>query len=530
MNTPQYIPSFYFYKFAQGISAPYTELAAYSAGAIDSSGNVLKAESSIDSFEYLIIKLKKIFEQLPAGMTKAQLTNYLSTLQLFSEEVKAYDISDAQFAGLVEGYIALNINPNTSYIELCEDMGVGGGGGGAGTIGTPVVSNNQGGVGGYDPVMAPMQRRKPPVGLDNCEMFDVCPEEMGHFKAAKAWKHLPNSETKTYLQRYQARNPKGKIALRSVNPDTGKQDIHWVDYSKKSFVEEFDLGFLDILNEKMDLNEPVSKLVDPILNPPKEDIQVKGGRIERVGKLVHGIRALGSAVKGGSNSLIQDISKQLIDLSGKSISNNEKDAIDLDKDGNIIPLDVKGHNTTIADRIDVGEYGNHPGLEDVMTPLISTIKDVDAPTEHIEAASKKARAGLRQLDIVNKNLIRDTAVSKVPNIQLSVFPGGNSKPFVLPHAPTQIPSDILKQYVADRGARYDLRTSKKTGRTEAFTRVPDISSKTAAGTLTTISKNLNDQELQSSQIDPDIRDIVLKNIDPKLADTVRSLLLPYTKK
>jgi len=60
MNTPQYIPSFYFYKFAQGISAPYTELAAYSAGAIDSSGNVLKAESSIDSFEYLIIKLKKI--------------------------------------------------------------------------------------------------------------------------------------------------------------------------------------------------------------------------------------------------------------------------------------------------------------------------------------------------------------------------------------------------------------------------------------------------------------------------------------
>jgi hypothetical protein len=250
MNTPQYIPSFYFYKFAQGISAPYTELAAYSAGAIDSSGNVLKAESSIDSFEYLIIKLKKIFEQLPAGLTKAQLTNYLSTLQLFSEAVQAYDISDAQFTGLVEGYIALNKNPNTSYIALCEDMGVGGGGGGAGSIGTPVVSNNQGGVGGFDPVMAPMQRRKPPVGLDNCEMFDVCPEEMGQFKLAKAWKHLPDSETKTYLKRYQARNPKGKIALRSIDPDTGIQDIHWIDYSKKSFAEEYDLGFLNILNEK----------------------------------------------------------------------------------------------------------------------------------------------------------------------------------------------------------------------------------------------------------------------------------------
>lgn len=129
-------------------------------------------------------------------------------------------------------------------------MGVGGGGGGAGTIGTPAVSNNQGGVSGFDPVMAPMQRRKPPVGLDNCEMFDVCPEEMGQFKLAKAWKHLPDSETKTYLKRYQARNPNGKIALRSIDPDTGIQDIHWIDYSKKSFVEEYDLNFLTVLNEK----------------------------------------------------------------------------------------------------------------------------------------------------------------------------------------------------------------------------------------------------------------------------------------
>jgi hypothetical protein len=150
---------------------------------------------------------------------------------------------------LVEGYIALNKNPNTSYIALCEDMGVGGGG--AGTIGTPVVSNNQGGVGGFDPVMAPMQRRKPPVGLDNCEMFDVCPEEMGQFKLAKAWKHLPASETKTYLQRYQARNPKGKIALRSVDPDTGAQDIHWVDYSKQSFSEEIQLNYSNIFNESL---------------------------------------------------------------------------------------------------------------------------------------------------------------------------------------------------------------------------------------------------------------------------------------
>ena len=528
MNTPQYIPSFYFYKFAQGISAPYTELAAYSAGAIDSSGNVLKAESSIDSFEYLIIKLKKIFEQLPAGLTKAQLTNYLSTLQLFSEAVQAYDISDAQFAGLVEGYIALNKNPNTSYIALCEDMGVGGGGGGAGTISTPVVSNNQGGVGGFDPVMAPMQRRKPPVGLDNCEMFDVCAEEMGQFKLAKAWKHLPASETKTYLQRYQARNPKGKIALRSIDPDTGKQDIHWVDYSKQSFAEEYDLGFLDILNEKIDLEEPISKLVDPILNPPAGDKLVKGAPIERVGKLVHGVRALGRAVKDGSTSLTREISKQLIDLAGKSISNNKKDAIDLDQKGNIVPLDVKGHNTTIADRVDVGEYSSHPGLEDVIRPLQNTIRDTEAPPEYIEAASKKARAGLRQLDIDNKDLIRDTAMANVSNTDVSVFPGGGGKPFVLPHAPTLITPDTLKDFVSQSGARYDLRTNKQ--RAEVFTRVRDISSKTAAGSLQTISQNLHNRELESAQIDPNIRDVVLQNLHPRLANTVRQLLSPYTKK
>jgi hypothetical protein len=80
-------------------------------------------------------------------------------------------------------------------------------------------------------------------------MYDVCPEEMGHFKAAKAWKHVPNSETKTYLQRAQSRNAK-KIAVRSVNPDTGEQDVHWINYPTKSFAEEYHLGFLDLLNEK----------------------------------------------------------------------------------------------------------------------------------------------------------------------------------------------------------------------------------------------------------------------------------------
>ena len=251
MNTPQYIPSFYFYKFAQEISAPYTALNAYQAGAIDQDGNILKAESSIDPLEYLVIKLKKIFAELPSGMTKAKLNNYLSTLQLFGEEVQQIGITEGEYMGLVEGHIALHVNQNLSYIELCEDMS----GGGMASAGTS-PGYNTGSVSGFDPeLVSGIQRRKPLLkGLDNCEMYDVCPEEMGHFKAAKAWKHVPDSETKTYLQRAQSRNAK-KIAVRSVNPDTGEQDIHWLNYPTKSFAEEYHLEFLDILNEE---NEEVT--------------------------------------------------------------------------------------------------------------------------------------------------------------------------------------------------------------------------------------------------------------------------------
>ena len=245
MNTPQYIPSFYFYKFAQEISEPFTSLQAYQAGAVDEHGNILKAESSIDPLEYLVIKLKKIFAELPSGMTKAKLNNYLSTLQLFGEEVQQIGITEGEYMGLVEGYIALYVNQNLSYIELCEDMS----GGGMASAGTS-PGYNTGSVSGFDPeLVSGIQRRKPLLkGLDNCEMYDVCPEEMGHFKAAKAWKQVPDSETKTYLQRAQSRNAK-KIAVRSVNPDTGEQDVHWINYPTKSFVEEYDLRFLDILNE-----------------------------------------------------------------------------------------------------------------------------------------------------------------------------------------------------------------------------------------------------------------------------------------
>ena len=56
MGNLSYIPSFYFYRFADAVSSPYTALGAYSSGAIDANGNIKGNEGSIDPFEYFVIK------------------------------------------------------------------------------------------------------------------------------------------------------------------------------------------------------------------------------------------------------------------------------------------------------------------------------------------------------------------------------------------------------------------------------------------------------------------------------------------
>jgi hypothetical protein len=75
---------------------------------------------------------------------------------------------------------------------------------------------------------------------------------MGHFKSAKAWKHVPDTETKNYLQRYQRRNPKAHMAVRSVDPDTGESDLYWINFKPLSFMEEYHLEGLSILDEDYD--------------------------------------------------------------------------------------------------------------------------------------------------------------------------------------------------------------------------------------------------------------------------------------
>jgi hypothetical protein len=246
LSGSSYIPPFYFYQFADAISAPYTALKAYQSGIIDSNGNILKPESSLDPFEYLVIKLKQIFAQLPYGTTKAKLNGYLSTLQLFAEEAEEYNFNSEYMHALIEGYISQITDGEVSYLELCEDMGSGGGA--AGSLGTPMAgSGSNVGVAGFDPPMTDkILKRK---YLENCEIFDVCPDEYVAFKNAKAWKHIPDGPTKNYLQRFQRRNKDAKIGIRTTLPESGEQDLYWITYPSKNFMEEYNLNDLSFLIE-----------------------------------------------------------------------------------------------------------------------------------------------------------------------------------------------------------------------------------------------------------------------------------------
>lgn len=239
------VPSFYYYKFAEAISSPFTSLNAFTAGAIDAQGNILKPESSIDPFEYFVIKLKKIFDQLPYGTTKASLSTYIPALRTFTEEAEKFGITKEQFSFFVEGVFARETNGHVSYFLLNEEMG-------SANLGGPATSSgyNTGGVSGIDrPMGSGVARRKSVLGFeDSCEMFDVCPEDYIGFSSADAWDKVPDSESKKYIQRYQRSNPNKKMAIR--NSDSG--EIYFLklkprNKNNKNLVEEY---IAKLLNEK----------------------------------------------------------------------------------------------------------------------------------------------------------------------------------------------------------------------------------------------------------------------------------------
>jgi len=249
MSGINFIPSFSFYNLASSLASPYTSFAAYTSGAIDENGNVISNEASIDPFEYFVIKLKKIFEQLPYGSTRYKLGNVIGVMELFSEEATYFGVKKEEFNCLVEEHFSYISDNEISYFELLEDMAVGGGGGAAGSLGTPAAGGagvNTGSISGYDPRMGSMMSRNGPVNMiPSIEMFNVNDDEFSQFKQAKAWKHLKDSETKKYLQRFQRRNKTGKMAVRNSN--TG--ELHWINYKEKSLIEELNLFDLNILNE-----------------------------------------------------------------------------------------------------------------------------------------------------------------------------------------------------------------------------------------------------------------------------------------
>jgi hypothetical protein len=247
MGGSQYIPSFSLSSFAQAVSSPYTSLNAYRSGAIDEQGNLLKPESSIDDFEYFIIKLKKIFDQVPMSYTRSALDSYATTFKMFTEDAEKHGMKPYEFMFFVEGYLTT---------LLTEDMTTGTA---PGTLGTPAQATSEGGVMGYEKVLG----APPAPFMGGIHMFDVSKEDLENFKTHKAWKHIPDSETKKYLQRFQRRNKDSKIAIRALNPENGKHEVHWVKMKPISFMEEFNLTNLSILQEQ---NAVVSAYKDSVLD------------------------------------------------------------------------------------------------------------------------------------------------------------------------------------------------------------------------------------------------------------------------
>lgn len=506
MKASTYISSFYIAKLAQAISSSYTSLEAYRAGSIDENGNIIKPESSIDPFEYLVIKLKKIFDQLPYGTTKAQLSNYMATLNLFTEE------ANPELQMFLEGVI--------TSLEINEDTVAGGGG--AGTLGTPASpSVSTGGVAGFDPVMAVgLKRKKPTKYFNDCEIFDVCPEEWMSFKSAKQWKDIPDSETKTYLQRFQRRNKNAKMAVRSLNPISGNQDLYWITYPSKNFLGEGN-------------SDPIEIMANNVINPPKQDFDkngkpIKGAAIERMGRLILGAESERTATQIGSKSLLKHVMDTLAKVAGKPISNNQTDSYHLNPETlEMEPKDVKSHDTSLGGRINVEDYPQHPGLQAAMEPIRQTLRDVESDPEKVEKVKAETRKALSNLTTQSKDSLKDLALQNLSPENILVLRGENkSKPSKFPFLSNFLPRKKVEGLLGQSEFKYGLRTQP--GRAEVAIRTsPDFPTQKAQ---TIMAKDTQTGKITNAEMHPDTLQTILKRVSPKLQDIMRQTLEPFVRK
>jgi len=303
MGSSLYIPSFSLSSFAQDISKPYTSMNAYTAGAIDADGNLLKPESSIDGYEYFVIKIKKIIDQVPTSYTKAALNSYASAFKYFTEEAATHGMDSSEFLFFIEGYL-------TGLI--CEDMTTGAA---PGALGTPAEAKSEGGVMGYERILgAP--------SYSGAQMFDVSRDDFDLLKQHKAWKHVPDGDTKKYLQRFQRRNKDAKIAVRSTNPETGKQEVHWIKMKPMSFMEEFKLDNLSMLFENVRTTKQgynAGNVIERLLSNigAKEDYDVSKlnqHETEYVGRMIDWVNGFHAASSSGE----EGHAEEWIDLGHKN--------------------------------------------------------------------------------------------------------------------------------------------------------------------------------------------------------------------
>jgi hypothetical protein len=233
------------------------------------------------------------------------------------------------------------------------------GGGAPGTLGTPQDVKSTGAVMGYDkPLEAPMFTRMP------VEMFDVDDKEFKNFKNAKAWKHIPDSETKRYLKRFQQRNPSGKMAIRS------NKDIHWISYPAKSFVEEYDLGFLDILNENSTSMLPNNK--DQLESKSKRTmITMRVPKVpEKLGKETENASNLfGNSTVQGSNvtkeTAMLDALEKKLQGAGYRVNTEAKHKSEL----KVGEYGIFGEGGTLRDHSDIHVGMEHPEKKGEVYPL-----------------------------------------------------------------------------------------------------------------------------------------------------------------
>ena len=376
---------------------------------------------------------------------------------------------------------------------------------------------NTGQVSGMDPVMAPMQHRKPVLkGLDSCEMFDVCPEEFKQFQGASDWKYVPDSETKKYVRRYQLRNPTGAVALRSVDPDTGASNVHWINFSnkeKKQLKESYSSAARDLVNiAAQNIIKPPEIDFNPNTGKPK-----RGAKTQRSGFL---FSATADLTKGGKSHQ-DETADRLIPLASSEVSTGGADGWTF-KDGIWSPADYKGDNTSPFKHISDDQKNLFPNLpqfdatvkkmfERGRTLTSDQKAKIRKTTEQIGARSQKQLGKIFQQGLLNIS----------PDLHWVITPGRSTKPYNFPGLVTQITPDLITKY-GGSSAQPKLSPRPSKGRVEYKVRGREP-------TVAEVAKELSGPGSVSTS-KTDILTAMEKMLSPKLNRQIQRILAPNLRR